>query len=287
MSTGEYPSDSIHDDNARSICERVLGGVVWRMVYQGAGKELNVLSPVPVKLPVWRYKQHRKALQYSLQATANGVQLDTQRLVRFVLGQTLTSEQLRQLTPLILWWISGGDGLTIEQQGKRLIMDTLTITLQPWSEQQRVAALQACLVRDPLAPSADSRLDPISYLYAMVKATAYKLSAQTLDELDAAQTQALCQAVTQLNMPAINEATKPMEANIPPVLAARTLRLCKALGWTPEKVWSTPAVEIDRLLALLDKTERKPVVTTPFPSNRKKRLADAPDAIVIHIENDE
>ena len=269
------------------VCERVIAGIAWKMVYQGAAQELKVLSPLAINLPVWRYRQHREALKYSLQATPEGLRLDSQRLVNFVLGEELTTEQQQQLTPLVLWWISGADGLAVEQDERQLVMETGTVSLKPWSEQQRVTALQACLVHDPLNTAVESRLDPVSYLHAMVQATAYELTAAALDNLDAAQTQALLQAVTRLNMPAINQSVEPTETSIPPAIAARTLRLCKALGWTPAKVWATPAVEVDRLLALLKQTEPQSFVSTMRPVRRKQRLADAPDAIVIQVEDDE
>jgi hypothetical protein len=62
--------------------------------------------------------------------------------------------------------------------------------------------------------------------------------------------------------------------------AARTLRLCQALGWTPARVWATPAAEIDRLLRMLD------LVQPAAPPRPPPRLADHPDATVIRIDDD-
>jgi hypothetical protein len=61
-----------------------------------------------------------------------------------------------------------------------------------------------------------------------------------------------------------------------------TIRLCQVLGWTPEKVWSTPAGEVDRILMLLERAERG----TARPVQRRRGLADDPDAVVIRVEDD-
>ena len=65
--------------------------------------------------------------------------------------------------------------------------------------------------------------------------------------------------------------------------AARTLRLCQALGWTPARVWATPAIEVDRLLRMLDLVQ--PSAAAPRPAGRRS-LADHPDATLIRIDDD-
>jgi hypothetical protein len=65
-----------------------------------------------------------------------------------------------------------------------------------------------------------------------------------------------------------------------------TLRLCRALGWTPTQVWATPAVEVDRLLRLLDRTASQRIDARRRPVSRAPSLADHPDATVIRIEDD-
>jgi hypothetical protein len=109
-----------------------------------------------------------------------------------------------------------------------------------------------------------------------------------LAELDAAATRRLCAAIVALNHA---DATADPFAGLPAALVAATLRLCGALGWTLERVLSTPAPEVERLLALLDRVEvaqgsaqRRVRARSQAPS--RPRIADHPDAVVFLFEDD-
>ena len=101
-----------------------------------------------------------------------------------------------------------------------------------------------------------------------------------LDDLDARATAVLLHATVALNLAGEEEEALLEGGPAAREWAARTLRLCQALGWTPARVWATPAAEIDRLLRLLD------MVRPQALPARAPRLADHPDATVIRIEDD-
>ena len=106
----------------------------------------------------------------------------------------------------------------------------------------------------------------------------------SLDDLDAGAAATLIAAVISINMP---EAPLPVDSlkrdSLFSVEQSRsTLRLCAALGWTPSKVWQTSAAEVDRMLALLDRVQPEP--SSQF--SRQPGLANQPDAVVIHFEED-
>ena len=150
--------------------------------------------------------------------------------------------------------------------------------LRPWTERQRFAALSAALEGD----GDDTWFDPVAYLDAMVRASLLVLDGPApLDDVDARATAVLLHATVALNLASDEEEALLDGGPVAREWAARTLRLCQALGWTPARVWATPAAEVDRLLRLLD-LARPPAQ----PGARAPRLADHPDATVIHNEDD-
>jgi len=162
-----------------------------------------------------------------------------------------------------------GEGLDLGAAGRA--------RLRPWSERQRFSALSAALSGE----GDDTWFDPVTYLDGMVRASLQVLDGpQALDDMDARGTAVLLHATVTLNLAGDQE--DPLLDGGPAARewAARTLRLCQALGWTPTRVWATPAAEIDRLLRMLD------VLQPPPRPARAPRLSDHPDATVIHIEDD-
>ncbi len=99
----------------------------------------------------------------------------------------------------------------------------------------------------------------------------------------AAATAAL-DAVARVNAPADDLSHGPGSDE----LARTTLRLCRALGWTPAQVWSAAATEIDALLALLERVEAPPPLQPPPPRApaRPGGPASDPDAVIIQVGED-
>lgn len=118
----------------------------------------------------------------------------------------------------------------------------------------------------------------------MVRASLQALDSTTgLDDLDARATAVLLHATVALNLCDDEDEALLQGGPAARECAARTLRLCQALGWTPARVWATPAIEVDRLLRLLDLVQ--PSATAPRPASRRS-LAEHPDATLIRIDDD-
>jgi hypothetical protein len=188
-----------------------------------------------------------------------------------------------------LWWASGGDGLERRDVEGGVELGGRRFRLRAWTQLERMRALSGSV---ETRTEGGTSFDAAAYLGAMLRASVQAMEPEGpgLEDLDAATTAGLLDAVVALNVPDAEEpGGLPDEAPGAKEMAAVTLRLCRALGWTPSQVWATPAPEVDRLLRLLDLTEGSPVArSAPAPAARTggSRLADHPDAIVIHIEDD-
>jgi len=220
-----------------------------------------------VHLRPWSLDDHLTALDRHAHHDGHAPRLDPDGLAAEVLARTcdppLDAASASELAPLALWWASGGDSPTPPAP---------TPELRPWSSLARARALDACT--DPHT----GRLQIGSYLRAMIAASTGDRSDEALPGSDGL---ALLDAVTRVNTPPSNLAEGPGSD----ALARQTLRLCRALGWTPGQVWAAPAVEVDRLLALLDRTEApsQPLTPAPAPAPRRSGLAAHPDAVIIEV----
>ena len=242
--------------------------------------EVRLRSGAAVSLRPWTCHAHLGALGRHLRPGPSGLELDVPAFCGEVLADSGLGELSEELGPLALWWAAGGaerpaspgpEGW-LELGGRR-------VQIRPWTHGERLKALGDSV---RLSPDGRAAFDIEAYLRAMLQASiqAWAPVAGELHELDAASTAAVLEAVVTLNI---------SDGQLESVLAERlrlgtqevaatTLRLCRALGWTPSQVWAAPAAEIDRLVALLDAVEA-PVGHLPAP-----RLADHPDAVVIRIE---
>ncbi len=193
----------------------------------------------------------------------------------------LTAEVEKELWPLGLYWATrGGDALTREDDGC-LCGHGVRARLRPWTFAQRAAALS-----DSLEQGADGaqELRLWRYLLSLLRATLVMLDPPLWDvaELPSALGIALLNEAVAACMdrgavgPALSDA-QPLHR----AMAARTLSLCQALGWTPSKVWATPAAEIDQLVTLMQISRGE---ARPRPA-RSRGLADLPDAVVIQFED--
>lgn len=269
-----------------------LSGTPCMLAFSGFHRPLGILAgSLTLTLPPWTYRRHLNALRACTTASgANELQLDSRQLCDAVLDAPGLADDARNLlAPLALWWAAGGDDplppapaegewLTLGPSGDS--GGEARARLRPWSERQRLSALNASLAADGDA----SWFDPVTYLDGMVRASLQALDSTTaLDDLDARATAVLLHATVALNLCDDEDEALLQGGPAARECAARTLRLCQALGWTPARVWATPAIEVDRLLRMLDLVQ--PSAAAPRPASRRS-LAEHPDATLIRIDDD-
>jgi hypothetical protein len=263
-----------------------VDGVDYPILFDGFNRPLKVRTaggPTLTLMP-WRYRDHMTALNSCLNYGRQGLVLDRDRFCDCVIrNSNIPADYAEYLSGIALWWAGGGNNPVPASPGANgwLDLGSTRIKIEPWSNEDRIRALAGSLVEDASGQS----LDVVHYLDAMVRASVKAIDPQTaLDDLDADATARLITAAVTLNMP---EDPFPFDGHgHDSIFTAKhsrsTLRLCAALGWTPSKVWQTPAAEVDRLLALLDRIQ--PATSGQF--TRRPGLADQPDAVVIHFEED-
>lgn len=248
----------------------------------GTALELERGPAGALRLRPWTLADHLAALDTTTYLEGQAPRLDPARLAAAVLARTcdaqLDAAAIAELTPLALWWAGGAAPPARPDRDGALDLSCGRVRLRPWSSLARARALDRCL--DPRTGA----LRIGSYLAQMIAAsTTAPFDPLALAGDDAA---ALLDAVTAINTPAHDLASGPGSTE----LARNTVRLCRALGWTPGQVWATDAVELDRLLALLDRVEQPappaPVRRAPPPRPPVapgSRLAAFPDAVVIEV----
>jgi hypothetical protein len=257
-----------------------IDGLVYATDFQGFDKPMNARSAAgtEVQLQPLPLSVHLDALDECVVATAQGLALDKREFSRRVLAYSGVAEDTQAtFAPLALWWASGGETSPAALGGGWYDCDGVRLHLRPWTSGERFRAMARCRRAD----GDGERFDLGAYLRAMLEASVVTVEpACSLDELPSGATRSLLDAVVALNVVSLDTSAD----SIPDTLEADriTLRLCRALGWTPTQVWTTPAAEVDRLLRLLDRTEASDTATP----TRVARLADHPDAVVIHIEDD-
>ncbi|WP_298233798.1 hypothetical protein [uncultured Azohydromonas sp.] len=262
-----------------------IDGREFALSFEGFDAPLRATAPGGrgITLRPWRFGRHLAALDRCAQATPTGLALDTAAFAREVLDDSAVPDaHADDFHGLALWWASGGgrDRPATAAADGEVRCGAVRARLRPWSGGERLAAVAASREQDG---EGGTRFHLGRYLRAMLACSVQALEppGTVLEELDAATGQSLLQAVLALNV-------ADPEALYAPEAARQTLRLCRELGWTPSRVWATPAVELDRLDALLD---RAAPATAPVPPprpaiSRSSRLADQPDAVVIRIEDD-
>ncbi|HCZ16966.1 MAG: hypothetical protein V5B32_15830 [Candidatus Accumulibacter sp. UW26] len=257
-----------------------IDGLVYATDFQGFDKAMNARSAAgaEVDLRPWPLREHLAALDECVVPTAHGLTLDTRELSRRVLAHSGVAEDAQtRFAPLALWWASGGETSPAALGGGWYDCGGVRLHLRPWTSGERFRAMSRCR----RAGADGERFDLGAYLRAMLETSVVTVEpARALDELDSGATRSLLEAVVALNVVSPEE----LADGIPdtPEADRITLRLCRALGWTPTQVWATPAVEMDRLLRLLDRT----AASESAAPTRVARLADHPDATVIRIEDD-
>jgi hypothetical protein len=245
---------TVEIDGRRFAVRRIPG-------LDGGSLEVERSTDDHVRLRPWTHADHLDALDRHAYHDGAAPRLEPAGLAAEVLARTssapLPPAIAEDLAPLALWWAAGGDEAVAELPQPR-----------PWTGLARARALDAHT--DP----STGALRVGGYLAAMIDASAGPLD---LHALRGAAAAAVLDAVTRVNAPIDDLAEGPGSIE----LARTTLRLCRALGWTPAQVWATPAVELDRLLALLDRMEAPPAPRPVQPG--RSGLAAYPDAVIIQV----
>ncbi|WP_164002675.1 hypothetical protein [Pyxidicoccus caerfyrddinensis] len=253
----------------------------------GGALEVDTSTGERVRLRRWSFEEHLRALDRHASADEQGLRFDTEGFALDVLRDSGVPAPLgEELAPVALWWATTGGyapGSEVQADGW-VRAGSVRARLRPWTFAERSKALS-----ESLTPSAGGgqELSLERYLRAMLSASVVALepSGLQLTMLDGATTAALLDVAVALNNSGERDEDRRMKAADADSqkLARTTLRLCKALGWTPSQVWETPAAEVDRLLALLEVAE--PSAPASAPVRRAPGLADHPDAVVIQVED--
>jgi hypothetical protein len=256
-----------------------------RVEAPGEALEVDTSGGERVRLGRWNFDAHLGALDRHAGVDAQGLRFDAEGFAWEVMrGLGVPPALMEELAPVALWWAASGgyDASPGLRADGWLRAGSVRARLRPWTFAERSRALGESTVA--LAGGGQEfRLE--RYLRRMLGASIVEMepAGVELSMLDGPTTAALLDGVLALNDSAGRDEDSRLKATDADSqrMARVTLRLCKALGWTPTQVWETPAAEIDRLLALLDVAEppaRAPVRRTPS-------LADHPDAVVIQVED--
>ncbi|TSC34243.1 hypothetical protein [Corallococcus sp. Z5C101001] len=272
-------ASEIPDTEAPSFSTEIeIDGLCFRVHLGGptGPLELETTAGEHFRLRPWGFDAHLRALDQHTRVDAAGRTFDSEGFARDVLRDSGVPEsKFDELAPLALWWASGG-----ARSGP------VPARLRPWTYSERSRALEESVVS---RPDGTRELSLDRYLRAMLQASVVTLEppGATLSALDGPSTAALLEEVVALNQGGerVEDQTVKSAGREARALAQITLRLCKALGWTPSQVWATPAAEVDRLLALLQLTEPPTPAPAPAPVSRRPRLSDFPDAVVIQVED--
>lgn len=252
----------------------------------GEGFFVHTQAGESVRLSPWGFDDHLAALDRHVHVDERGLRFDQEGFSREVLGRSgVPAPLFDELGPLSLWWAAGGAAERRAGDGW-MEVGSVHVRLRPWTWAERNEAVRASTTR---RPDGAQEFSLEKYLRAMVAASIAAVDPPGADiRAVPGAAAALIDAVVAINVAGDRPEDRILggggEAGL--ALSATTLRLCKALGWTPSQVWSAPAAEIDRLLAMLDAVEVREVRAAPAPRPAPRSgLAGHPDATVILVED--
>jgi hypothetical protein len=254
----------------------------------GPSEPMEVETEAGERVPLlpWALDDHLRALDRRVDAASGEIRFDHEGFARDVLARSgVRPELFDELAPLALWWAAGkarrsaGEESSGAAEGFVNVGRTIA-KIRPWTFGERARALAKSVV---LRSDDAKELNLERYLRAMLEASVVALDPPDTAMIDDAS--ALLDAVAALNAAGEREEDRMVRAGDPAgkALARATLRVGRALGFTPSQVWGLPAPEIDRIVLLLDETEAK--APGPGASPRRGSLADFPDAVIIHVED--
>lgn len=236
-----------------------VDGVCYDLDYDGHDQPLaaRAAGGAVIRLAPWRLDQHLRALGHAARASGGELSLDAAAYAEQVLGD---AELLAQWGPLALWWAAGAGDAAVSP----------ACSLRPWTLLERAGAVQAAL--DPET----GRFDTGRFLSLLLAACVRWNGGTDPRTLPIAQGGPLLATACRLCAP---EPLLPPAVD-DPALRELTMRVCAALGWSPAQVWQADAVEIDRIVALLDRAPGR------RPTHGLSTLADLPGTTTIRIDED-
>lgn len=260
-----------------------IDGTAYTADFAGFDAPLVVHAPRAATLAPWTCREHLAAVARHLDPAPGNPSLDLEALADELLARAGLVEPV--LRPLALWWAAGGDTPPDCDSAGWLVLGARRVRLRPWTARERLVAL-----REHLAPVPDgsAALDLPSYLGAMLNVSVVEVDPPDQGDVDTLPAVVLA-AVTRLNIGDPPAELAPAFGDSARTLAAATLKVCKALGWPPSRVWDLPAAELNHildLLALADTPNPPPpsaAPPTPFPV--QSSLARHPDSVVILFED--
>ncbi|HVI03512.1 MAG TPA: hypothetical protein VM869_32685 [Enhygromyxa sp.] len=280
----------------------IVDGVRWELDFVGFATSLRASSELgELRLRPWSCVEHFGAMRRHLRVGERGLELDGPGYADDLLSSATIERRVHELGEslvrgLALWWAAGVAPGERERaprpdaDGWLALDDDRSARVRVWTWGERLLAQRAQLNEG----EGERDFDPLGYLEGLLRACVVELVDRRasepleLESLDAGATRLLLRAVTELNHPDPDD--DPL-AQLSPALAGSVLRLCAALGWTPERVLATPAFEVQRLLGLLDRVEvGRPAARSSGrrrAGSRRPRIADHPDAIVIQFDGPE
>lgn len=272
-----------------------VNGQDFTVRFNGFDKTLRVKSKNGngkwLSLPPCHYRDHISVLRQCLGVNGPALTLEPTRFCNAVVDRFhFFEEDCQELAPIALWWFCGGGAgqpTVAVEEGWYPLTDGIRAYLRPWSERERQMALLACL----LPQDAEGHFDAVGYWDAMVRASVLALEPeQALEKLHAQASVLLLGVVVALNTPRLGTEVNPKvtglteshgeQRNTTPF---KTERLCQLLGWTPNQLWSKPAIEVDKLLHAFHSNIETDVAESTFQM-QKPRFEDLPGAVLIQVE---
>ena len=256
--------------------EIVIDDVTYNVRFEGfeVPLEITLSDGTEASLMPWTYREHMEALRQNLLVNGKSIDIDESGFAGFVLQRSGIPEMYHEeLSKLAIFWASAGNEQKNTTQNEDWFdFGNMKLKMSPWSTLEREQAISGNLE----SVGDGETFDVIGYLDAMIRQSIQDMEPVVdLNELDPLVMTSLFKSVLEMNAP-----TPLLPEN---VSAEKTLRLCSALGWTPTQVWNAPAVETDRLLALLESMQPETVAAPPTSTSS---LANHPDAVVFHFEDD-
>lgn len=261
--------------------------IEYAVHFQGFDAPLHVQTSTDsvIKLQPWYFTDYLSSLGRCIHPVADGLKLDSECLTREVLSYNNIPISLQhELTPIALWWAIGGEHKPVKIKSDEMTLGEYEFRIRSWTAKERMEALAKCLNE----PTTDSmEFDFIQYIELMIRASVIRITPSiNLEDLNAARTSELLEVVTLLNVAesltdeiAVWGSTQGLQQ-----MLQSTLHLCKVLGWGPSQIWSLPAAEIDRLMAMLELLDTSGTKKTTAHSSG---FASDPNAVVINIVEDE
>ncbi len=221
-------------------------------------------SGARVSLRDWTLAEHLDVLERASYWRDGVVRFDDGEFAREVLRRAARGPAASSFEAVALWWALGGVDLNDDDA-------PVGVTLRRWSWREEVTARERSL---------ETVGRPALYLREMVHASVAE-SGEGLGAFAGRGGARLLDEVVALNT---GEEDEELDARMldDHARAEQTLWLCSTLGWTPGQVWSAPAIEIERLLRLRERT--KPVDRRSRAASTQSALARHPDAVVIEVE---